>query len=107
MRPEPIHEWEADGRRYTAYYDEHYETRGSYAYDTPEETKAAEDEELASLGSGKWQVVGIVTSELKPTPPHCSTCTCVQPDSWQETDSCWGIVIEDGRKAIEEFARNM
>ena len=97
------HEWEADKKRYRAVYDEHYETRGSYAYDTEEETRAAEDEEIANLASGKWVVLGIIVLLQR---PHCVTCNC-PPEKWPwvEIDSLWGIVIENNTEAVERFAR--
>ena len=39
------HEWTAkDGRHFRAVYDEDHQTRGSYAYGSDAEDKAAEDE---------------------------------------------------------------
>lgn len=98
-----IHEWNENGKHYRAVYDDLHETRGSYALDTKEETRAAEDEEIANLESGKWIVIGILAFERK---PHCSTCTCNAAD-WPltETDSLWGIVVENTSTAIEAFAR--
>jgi hypothetical protein len=97
------HKWEVNGKKYHAVYDETYETRGSYAYDTEEETRAAEENEISKLESGKWVVLGVMVYEKK---PHCDTCQC-QTDKWtyQETDSLWGIVIENSQKAIEEFVK--
>ena len=97
------HEWEDEGKKYRAVYDEYHETRGSYAYDTEEETKAAEDEELANLESGKWIVVGIMVYERQ---PHCATCKCKKAEQlWTWTDSCWGIVVENSTAAVERFAK--
>jgi hypothetical protein len=97
------HKWEANNKRYRAVYDEDYQTRGSYALNTEEETKAAEDEETANLESGKWVALGIIVFERK---PHCSTCTCKEPLPWTETDSLWGIVIENNTATVEVFARD-
>jgi hypothetical protein len=100
---ETYHTWEADGKKYRAVYDEMHETRGSYAYDTTEETRAAEDEEIAALESGKWIVVGIFTYEKQ---PHCETCSCpAENHPWTETDSFWGIVIKNSTSEVERFAR--
>lgn len=64
-------------------HDEMHETRGSYAYDTDAETRAAEDEEIANLASGEWVVLGCIVEK------RCPTC-----DTWSETDSLWGIVVK-------------
>lgn len=63
MSIEILHTFHHRGMRYLFVNDEHHATRGSYGYDTPEETKAAEDEELAKLESGEWVVLGILVSE--------------------------------------------
>ena len=98
-----IHEWNGNGKHYRAVYDDLHETRGSYALDTEEETRAAEDEEIVKLESGKWVAIGIRVFEHK---PHCSTCTCKATD-WPltETNALWGIVVENTPTAIEAFAR--
>ena len=103
MREETFHAWEADGKRYRAVYDETYETRGSYAYDTEEETRAAEDDEIGRLEAGALIVIRIIVSEFRKA-EHCKSCTCEEM-TWQEADSLWGIVIEPDNKKIEEFAR--
>jgi hypothetical protein len=81
--------FEHEGCRYRFFYDDHYETRGNYAYDTEEETKAAEDEEIAKLESGEYTVLGYIRDERCTHPAHCQKC-----DGWVEVDSCWGIVTE-------------
>jgi hypothetical protein len=55
-----IHKFEYNGKTYKFVPDEDHETRGSYGYDTPEETKAAEDEEIAKLDSGEWTDLGCI-----------------------------------------------
>lgn len=62
-------------------YDEDYQTRGSFAYDTEEETRAAEEREIALLESGEAVALGAMVEERC---PHC--------DAWSVTDSLWGIV---------------
>lgn len=97
------HEWEANGKKYKAVYDEDHETRGSYAYDTEEETRAAEDEEIEKLNSGEWVCLGVIVYEKK---PHCGSCTC-DPEKWDwtETASLWGIVIYNSNESIEDFVK--
>jgi hypothetical protein len=99
------HTWETNNKKYIAVYDELYQTAGSYAYDTEEEAKKAEDEEIAKLDSGEWIALGVFVYEEK---PHCKTCTCTAQE-WplQETDSIWGIVVENSKKAIENYVRDM
>ena len=94
------YEFDHDGKRYRFVYDEMHETRGSYAYDTEEETKAAEDEEIAKLESGEWVVLGVIVTEPC-AGPHCAACA-----GRVETDSLWGIVIENSIQAVEAFARH-
>lgn len=99
-----FHEWCVGAKRYRAVYDEDHQTRGSYAYDTEAETRAAEDEEIANLRSGRWVVLGVIVMEKK---PHCDSCHCpfaLWP--WTETDSFWGIVVDNAPAAIEAFVRN-
>lgn len=74
-------------------YDEHYETRGSYGYDTEEETKAAEDSEIERLESGEWAVYGRIEET------RCPAC-----GGWGTTDSLWGIVVENTEKGCIEAA---
>jgi hypothetical protein len=98
-----IHEWTVNEKHYRAVYDDTYATRGSYALDTEDETRAAEDEEIAKLESGAWIAIGIIVWEKK---PHCKECQCLSKDwPWTETNSLWGIVVENDTQAIEEFAR--
>jgi len=65
--------------------DDDHETVGSYGYDTPEETKAAEDHEIAQLNSGAWSVYGIIREEC-----------CPQCQTWDQVDSIWGCVYPTG-----------
>ncbi len=93
------HKWDADGKHYEATYDECYETRGSYGLDTEEETKAAEDEEIAKLDSGEWTVVSIVVREPCRGKDHCEACV-----GTTIADSISGVVIENSHEAVEEYA---
>lgn len=88
--------FEHDGKRYRVVYDEDHQTRGSYAYDTEEETRAAEDEEIANLESGRWVVVGCIVSQ-----PHEQKCTVHCP-AWEETDSLWGIVVKNDETTVRQ-----
>ncbi len=83
----------SNGKRCRWVHDENHETRGSYGLDTEEETKAAEDEELAKLASGEWVVLGCIVEERK---------ACGE---FHETDSLWGIVIEPDGEKLDSFAR--
>lgn len=65
--------------------DDDYETRGSYGYDTPEETKAAEDEELAKLDSGEYVAEGCIAELI-------STCAECGEEKVIGEASLWGIV---------------
>ena len=84
----------APGVRCHWIYDEIHETRGSYAYETEEETRAAEDEEIAKLESGEWVVLGCIVET------QCHHC-----GEWKERDACWGIVIEPDGAKLDEYAR--
>jgi len=77
---------------YKAFYDSHHETRGSYAYSTEEETKRAEDEELAKLESGEW--VALFCVKYKP----CPTC-----HNLEELDSVGGCVVENDEDKVKEY----
>jgi len=88
-----------ENRRCRWVYDTDHETRGSYAYETEAETKAAEDEEIAKLASGEWVALGILLEERA---EHCPHPDC---DGWHETDSCWGIVIDGSDEELDEYAR--
>ena len=94
------HEFDHAGRHYRFVYDETHETRGSYAYATPKETKAAEDRELHKLDIGAWVVLGCIVTEPCPANKHCPCCS-----GSHEVDSLWGIVIDNSHKAAEAFAK--
>jgi len=104
----PIHTFIHNDELYLVFIDELHETVGSYAYDTEEETKEAENKELAMLRSGEWIAIGIKRfskceghpPELGDKPQHCGSCK-----GWDEEDACWGIVIENDQKAWEKFAK--
>ena len=85
--------------RFRWVYDEHYETRGSYACETEEETKQAEDREIESLNSGRFVALGCIV-ELRCEPNcHCPACPV-----WYDSDALWGIVIEPDHDKLREFA---
>ena len=84
------------GHRVRFVADEDYQTVGSYAYDTEEETKAAENFEIEKLDSFEWVVLGMI--EERPC------CECGQ---WIEVDSLWGITVENSQKAIRELYGNV
>jgi hypothetical protein len=94
-----FHKFEWKGRTYTLIDDEGYQTRGSYAYDTPEETKKAEDDEIAALDSGELVALGCIVTEPCEG-PHCKACSGVV-----EVESLWGIVIEPETTAIEAHVK--
>ena len=96
------HEFDHNRRHYRLVYDDMHETVGSYGYDTEEETKAAEDEELAKLRSGEWVALGCIVTEPCPSSDsrHCPCCA-----GTHEVDSLWGIVIENDIKIAEDFAK--
>jgi hypothetical protein len=97
-----FHTFEHDGRRFRLVVDEEHETRGSYGLATEAATLAAEDEELAMLASGAWVVLGCLVSDPCPHDEHCGDCS-----GWNETDSCWGIVVENSIETAETLARTM
>jgi hypothetical protein len=74
--------------------DEDYQTDGSYALDTEEETQEAEAWESGKLESGDLVALGAIVEKRC---PHC--------ESWREIDSLWGIVIEPNGEKLDEFAR--
>lgn len=85
-------------RRVWIVEDDDHQTVGSYGYDTEEATRAAEDEEIANLESGKWTVVGIRVFEPCDHPkPHCADCS-----GWVEMDEVWGCVVESNMAKLEE-----
>lgn len=90
-------DFEHNGRRYQVLWDHDYQTRGSYSYDTDEETKAAEDEEIRMLESGQWVVVGIIMFERHEK--KCKECC----GEWIEVDSVWGCVIENDDEKVRKF----
>lgn len=77
---EKIHE----GHRIRLVIDEFHETRGSYAYETEEETREAEDLEIEKLESGEWIVLARINEK------QCDAC-----GEWSVEDSIFGIVVEN------------
>jgi hypothetical protein len=87
-------EWKLDETRtLKAFYDSSYETVGSYAYDTEEETRAAEQEELSKLESEEWVALYIVLYRVC---PECEEIRIV--------DDLGGCVVENDRDAVYLFA---
>jgi len=87
-------EWLAEGHRVRLVYDVHYQTVGSYAYDTEEETKEAEDYEIAQLEKHEWVALGRI--EEKPCNGECG--------GWIVVDSLWGIVVDNTAEGYQEAA---
>jgi len=83
-----------DGVRVLWVYDDSYETRGSYALETDEETRKAEDEEIEKLESGELVALGCIIQRRG------------KLDKWDNIDSLWGIVIEGGEDELKRFARS-
>ena len=89
-----LYSWtDETGRHFKVVPDTYHETRGSYAYDTEEETRKAEDEELSKLASGDWVVVGIIQTEHA-----CEDCSHV-------VDSIWGNVGPDSLTDFKAYAQ--
>ena len=88
-----IRDSEKPGIRFRWVYDPDYRTRGSYSYDTEEETKAAEDWELERLDDGRLVALGCIVQK------KCGEC-----GEWRDGDSLWGIVIEPEAEKLDVFA---
>jgi hypothetical protein len=88
--------FEHKGQTVSAYYDCHHETEGSYAYDTKEETLAAEQEERSKLESGEWVVLLASVSHACPTCNHHVI-----------SDSLSGIVIENDEDIVREYLKDV
>ncbi len=97
-RDEMYHETTKGDFRVIWSFDEPHETRGSYGYDTEEETKAAEDHEIAQLSSGNWVA-------LYATAQRRSPCDCPECSGWHTTETLHGIVIDNSESAFDLFAR--
>lgn len=90
-----LHTFTKGHRTYRLVPDYYHQTRGFYALDTEEETKAAEDEELSKLESGEWIALGVIVTipcegsgALAGKRTHCEACQGSVEDT-----SLWGIVI--------------
>lgn len=70
------------------YYDEDYTPFGSFAYDSEEETKAAERQEAGMLDSGEYVALG---------------CVIMDDEKGDTVDSLWGIVTADDEDSLVEF----
>lgn len=86
----------SDTKRVKWVYDESYQSEGSYAYDTEEETAKAVKEEQEKLDSYEWVALGAITEE------KCSLCRY-----WHATDSVWGIVTENKSSHLEQLAKDL
>lgn len=84
---------ETPSRRVRWVYDEDYTPFGNYALDTEEETRQAEQDELAALEAGTLVALGAIV-ETK-----CPTC-----GQWETKYSLWGIIVDpsDDLTAIGE-----
>lgn len=76
-------------------YDVLYETVGSYAYDSPEETAKAEADEIAKIQSGEVVPMGAILET------RCSAC-----GQWEEQDAIWGVVISTDLQSLQEWAEH-
>jgi hypothetical protein len=85
------------GQRVRLVCDEDYQTVGSYAYDTEEETKAEEDQEIAKLESYEWVVFGVILES--PCEGECGT--------FIEDESVWGYVTENTDEGMRNAALEM
>ena len=111
-----LHKFEHNGKTYKFVPDDQHETIGSYAYATPEETKAAEDHELAMLESGDWIALGCIVEEkcdgvlpieLEGAPRAGLHCPCCLAHGGKlEVDSFWGIILDNSTTAWEQFIRD-
>jgi len=86
---EPI---ETGNLRVRVVLDDDYETQGSYALDTEEETREAEEEELKGLRTGQLVVLGFIAEKR-----------CVECGSWINQDSLWGVVIKNSEAKVREY----
>ena len=73
---------QTENRRVKWVYDYEYQSEGSYAYATEEETKAAIAWEQERLEDGRLIALGAIVEV------RCSHC-----ESWRDVDSLWGIVV--------------
>lgn len=74
-------------------HDDDYQSEGSYAYETEEETRLDIENEQAKLASGEWIVLGAIVEK------KCSTC-----EHWHECDSVWGVVVDPVKEDLGELA---
>ena len=93
MGLEEFERWEdKPGERVRWVFDPCHETVGSYAYETEEETRAAEEWELERLEDGRLVALGCIQER------KCERCS-----QWEEIDALWGIVIEPNTAKLREF----
>lgn len=71
--------------------DEDYVTRGSYALDTEQETREAEDEELAKLQSGESAAYGVIVYTPCDHADHGHECPHAKT-----IEDVWGTVADAG-----------
>ena len=74
------HETETSRVRWV--YDEDYQSEGTFALDTEEETQAVVEEELKGLRAGNLVALGAIVET------RCAACK-----EWRTIDSLWGIVV--------------
>ncbi len=91
-------------------YDEHYETRGSYALGSDAEDAEAEEWERERLNDGRLVALGAIV-EMRCQTTHTLNVFGKQfpqeaGEHWHATDSLWGIVIESDEKTLEAFAKD-
>lgn len=102
-----------DGVRVRWWYDEFYDPRGSFALDTEEATREAEEWEMERLQDGRLVALG-ATVEYRCEGCECPHCTGWHPiettyycqgNEWKGPQDLWGIVIEPDEGALDDFAR--
>lgn len=86
---------ETPNRRIRWVQDDHYQSEGSFAYETEEETAKAVREEREALVDGRYVALGAIVET------RCPTC-----EGWVLRDSLWGIVIEPDIAKLVEFAEH-
>lgn len=93
----------SNGMRCRWVYDYEYETVGSYAYDTEEQTRQAEQDEIDAINNGDLIPLGCIIEQFVDCCPHCDRL-----DEWIEKDSCFGIVMPtDDNDELKIYARHM
>lgn len=86
---------QTEGIRVRWEHDHDYQTRGSYALDSEEETRAVEDQEIARIESGEWVAL---SAHVEQWCEHCAR--------WFERDALHGIVIAPLAAELSAFAKD-